>query len=97
MTHELKTDAIPFDDVASGIKTFEIRRDDRGFRVGDRLILRKTLRTGSEMASGAPLVYLADPVEVSVTHILRGPIYGLAAGWVVMSVVKIDHSPAPAE
>jgi hypothetical protein len=46
--HELKTDPQVFDDVVGGRKTFEIRKDDRGFEVGDSLKLRKTRYTGSE-------------------------------------------------
>jgi hypothetical protein len=33
-----------------------------------------------------PLIYTGDEVTVTVTHILRGPVYGLASGWVIMSV-----------
>lgn len=43
MEHELKLSSVWFDDVESGRKTFEVRRDDRagGFRIGDRLRLRE--------------------------------------------------------
>lgn len=42
MIHELKTWPPYFDDVASGVKTVELRReDDRNFEVGDTLILRE--------------------------------------------------------
>jgi hypothetical protein len=34
-THKLKIDAQPFADLASGVKTGEVRNDDRGFEVGD--------------------------------------------------------------
>lgn len=85
MIHELKTDPEVFDAVASGEKTFEIRFDDRGFKVGDTLHLRKTQHTGAEMKEGAPLIYL-DAMGVEVSHILRGPIYGLQEGWVIMSI-----------
>lgn len=39
--HELKTIQPFFDDVARGIKTFEIRLNDRGFQAGDILLLRE--------------------------------------------------------
>jgi hypothetical protein len=87
MIHELKTDPIPFEQVREGLKTFEIRRDDRNFRGGDQLILRKTEYTGAQMAAGAPLVYCGCPaVVVQVLSVMRGPIYGLAEGWCIMSI-----------
>lgn len=88
--HELKTDPEVFDVVASGAKKFEIRFDDRGFRVGDILALRKTRHTGQQMRDGAPLEYVGAPLYAYVTHILRGPIYGLADGWVCMSIQPRD-------
>jgi hypothetical protein len=41
MRHELKTEVRFFEAVQSGAKTFEIRRNDRGFSVGDELLLRE--------------------------------------------------------
>lgn len=41
MTHELKTWPEYFFLVLIGIKTFEIRKNDRNFEVGDTLILQK--------------------------------------------------------
>ena len=38
--HKLKLSADYYDDSASGVKTFEIRKNDRNFRVGDILELR---------------------------------------------------------
>lgn len=40
-THELKTVQPHFAHVQSGAKRAEIRRDDRGFAVGDVLVLRE--------------------------------------------------------
>ena len=90
ITHELKTDPAVFDAVCEGRKTFEIRKDDRLFAVGDLLKLRKTKHSGREMAEGAPLEYDGPPLYVYVTYILRGPIYGLADGWVIMSITPRD-------
>ena len=39
--HKLKLNAAHYDDSASGIKTFEIRKNDRNFKVGDILELRE--------------------------------------------------------
>lgn len=85
-THELKTDPEVFDAVHRGEKTFEIRKNDRGFQTGDALVLRETLHTGAEMANGAPLVYTGRIAERYVTHMLEGPVYGLAEEWVIMSI-----------
>lgn len=41
MTHDLKTLPEYYKDVASGLKTFELRRNDRNFQVGDTLLLRE--------------------------------------------------------
>lgn len=40
-THDLKTIQPYFDDLASGRKTFEVRRNDRAFQAGDTVILRE--------------------------------------------------------
>lgn len=39
--HELKILPEYFEKVLDGSKTFELRKDDRGFNVGDILILRE--------------------------------------------------------
>jgi len=80
-----------FNEVFLGHKTFEIRFDDRGYREGDLLVLRETHYTGEEMRAGAPLEYTGRDCARIVTHVLRGPIYGLKEGWVIMSIT----SPAP--
>lgn len=41
-SHVLKTHAAYFDAVERGDKTFEVRRNDRAFQVGDRLYLVRT-------------------------------------------------------
>ena len=40
MEHELKIYPKYFEDVISGKKTFEVRKNDRKFNIGDILILR---------------------------------------------------------
>lgn len=54
-THELKTDSEVFGLVLIGLKTFEIRKNDREFKCDDYLMLRETKYTGQQMRDGAPL------------------------------------------
>lgn len=84
--HELKTDPAVFQAVLDGEKTYELRKNDRGFAKGHELRLRETRYTGAEMAAGAPLEYTGREVLSVVTHMLTGPIYGLEAGWSILSM-----------
>lgn len=76
-THELKTTQPHFEHARSGAKRAEIRRDDRGFAVGDVLVLREY--------DPASCSYSGREVEVRVTHVLSG-FEGLAAGYVSLSI-----------
>ncbi len=91
-THELKTDPEVFQAVLDGLKTYEIRKNDRGFEVGDVLMLRETLHTGRDMAMGSPLVYTGRQFAATVSHVLHGPVYGLVyglvAGWSILSLAR---------
>lgn len=54
MHHELKILPPYFEAVIDGRKTFEIRRDDRGFQAGDTVLLR-------EYALPPPGVFRTEP------------------------------------
>ena len=95
--HELKTDPGVFDAVASGVKTHEIRRNDRDFKVGDGLLLRRTKFTGAQMhmrPESCPLEYTGEECRRVVSHVLDG--YGLQDGWVILSFAAAPVV-APAE
>lgn len=97
MKHYLKTDPAVFAALLEGAKTYELRKNDRAYQNGDILILKETVHTGAEMAAGAWLSYTGRQTVRLVTHVLHGPIYGLAEGWVILSVVpltgaqRLDH------
>lgn len=64
MVHELKTLPKFFDAVREGKKTFEVRKDDRNFQVGDTLELKKWAAGGC----------YSDRCSVKITYILgRNP------------------------
>lgn len=76
--HELKTWPGPFEAIILGLKTHEIRKNDRGFEEADLLYLREW---DSETKA-----YSGRAIEVRVTYISRGPHWGLPEGLVVMSI-----------
>jgi hypothetical protein len=64
---ELKLESKYFDDVASGLKKFEIRDNtDRDFRVGDLLVMRRW-EDGHYAHADEHVMYYGDPSE-PVTH-----------------------------
>lgn len=79
-THTLKTWPDFFDAVASGDKTFEIRKNDRGFQKGDKLILEKFDPADPEKYTSANALY------VDVTYVLNG--FGLKNGFVALGLGK---------
>lgn len=86
-THQLKTDPIPFDAVWTRRKHFEIRYNDRGYKVGDVLELVETKYSSEQMKKEKkPLIYTGRQQKVVVTHIMYGPEYGLADEWCIMSI-----------
>ena len=75
MTHELKITPIHFNYLILGAKTFEVRKNDRNYQVGDKLLLKEWNFTH----------YTGREVEVEVTHILNDPDY-CKKGFVIMSI-----------
>lgn len=62
-THDLKILPEYFDAVQKGIKNFEIRRNDRDFKVGDILRLREWYHgkyTGREITKRVQYIYFGD-------------------------------------
>ena len=81
--HVLKTWPAPFHALCAGVKTFEFRKDDRGFEVGDMLVLDEWVPLSDHPDGG----YETGHATIRwVTYILRGPAFGLPEGYCVMSV-----------
>lgn len=85
-THELKTDSDVYQAVADGRKTFEIRFNDRNFKVGDQLVLLETIHTGEQMKQGKPLLFSGNELHKKVSYVLSG--YGLQEGWVILGITS---------
>lgn len=85
-THKLKTEPESFEPIVAGRKVAEFRKDDRNFNVGDILRLREWSKETS---------YTNQVVEVEVTHILRGPAFGVPEGYVMMSFIPAAGGDRP--
>lgn len=84
MTHELKVWKTFFDALWYGKKTFEIRKNDRNFRLGDYLILKEyDQRTGeyTDRYIRAYVNYIIDSRELTE--------FGMKPGYVIMCLTNM--------
>lgn len=82
--HELKCWPPYFWGVVGGGKTFELRRDDRGFQPGDELELREWVPEPEHAGGGC---YTGTRARAPVTYVLRaGGVPGLLPGYVVLGL-----------
>lgn len=77
-THELKTWTEYFDKVVDGTKTFELRKDDRNFEVGDKLILKDYDRFRESFTGRKEFR--------EITYKLDGGNFGLEKGFCVLGL-----------
>jgi hypothetical protein len=78
--HDLKCWPDSFNALVHEEKTFEWRKNDRGFEVGDTLWLREW-----EPTSGK---YTGREIKRSVAYILSGSLFGIPEGYCIMSLRK---------
>lgn len=83
--HQLKIDYAFWDDLVAERKTAELRKDDRGYQVGDIMMIK-------------PVVLDSEYFEFEgecqarvITHIVQGGQYGIEAGYCMLSMAKPEH------
>lgn len=89
--HELKCWPEFYSAIERGEKTFELRKDDRGFRPGDVLWLRewRRLRIVDGVAEGE---YTGRDMRRAVSYVMSG--FGLETGFVCMALASCSSSLA---
>jgi len=80
-THTLKTWKPFYNDIVTGIKNFEIRKNDRNFQVGDSLIL-------IEVDPDKELEPTGKQSKVKIIYMLAGKQWGLQTDYVVLGIEK---------
>lgn len=81
--HEVKVWPSYFAAIKSGQKTFEWRRNDRDYAVGDVLVLREYDPTRGAVVPG--LGYTGECVEASITYKAEG-VFGIPVGYCVLAI-----------
>ncbi|MEI6796561.1 MAG: DUF3850 domain-containing protein [Methanomassiliicoccales archaeon] len=77
MEHSLKLDTAFFQAVLEGVKTFELRKNDRGFAVGDDMVLH-------EWKQGT---YTGRSTPVRITYLLQD-YQGLEEGFAILGIKR---------
>lgn len=97
MTHELKTWPEYFNPILTGSKTFEVRKDDRCYKVGDTLHLKEYNLGGAGMSEhDLTGFYTGRELKVTITFILHGPAFGIHEGHCVMGFSLQKELPTTA-
>lgn len=91
--HELKILPQYFEKVLDGSKTFELRKDDRGFEVGDILILKEFKEGFIDNTKGDPVEiekrgYTGRTIVKRISYIYKGCSNGLGlrSGFVILAL-----------
>jgi hypothetical protein len=90
-THELRSWPEFFAPIASGEKTFELRRSDRDYQVGDVLVLREWKPNVHGDDEGE---YTGRSCRRRITYIMEGlgtvgviaPLRGLSCGYAILAL-----------
>jgi ASC-1-like (ASCH) protein len=82
--HFLKTVWPYYDEVVAGRKKFELRLNDRNYKVGDHLVLMEWKIYYGEDAKKPELT--GEMIEVRVTHVFSDGQFGIQPNFVVLSI-----------
>ena len=80
-THEVKLAASWWNDITSGKKRFELRKNDRGYKVGDKLLMQ-------EYAAGA---FTGRTILADITYMLE-EYTGLTEGYAILGIELLKVS-----
>lgn len=104
-THALKTVNPEYYAVLAGRKTFELRKNDRNFKVGDRVVLMewennqltRMQKLSNWIAARFPFCvyypegnYTGRQITAKISYVLRGGKWGLRNGYVILQLENIE-------
>lgn len=91
MIHELKTWPIYFQAIIREGKNFELRKNDRDFKVGDHVRLMEYMPSGSGCYSSNSVgFYTGAHVLLRIAYVLKGcPELGLKEGHCILALHQV--------
>lgn len=87
-THRLKVLIKYADAIMNGTKTFEVRKNDRGYKVGDKIVFDVVTNEG--YAVGAAARHPLNGATYRIDYILDD-FEGLAQKYVALAISKVDE------
>jgi ASC-1-like (ASCH) protein len=92
--HELNTWPEYLNAIMGGRKRFEVRVNDRNFKIGDRLLLREYIRPERKSLKLRHDGYFTQRwARCEITYIMPGGQFGLQEGWCVLSIKLLSCNP----
>lgn len=90
MTHELKILPIYFKAVLEDKKLFEVRKNDKDYKVGDTLVLKEYCPAGTNICGDIAEwdFFTGKAIMAEVTYVLKGGKYGLDKDYCVLGIKK---------
>ena len=84
MIHSIKCVNPFFEDVLAGKKTFEVRKNDRRYKVGDLLLLHEY--------NPEREIYMKRRCLVEVTYMIKGSsLYGIRIGYAILGIRNFEY------
>jgi len=87
VNHELKLSRVYFKHVKSGKKTFEIRKNDRNYRLNDTIEFLETMFRFSEMKWSE--IYTSERFYAQITYVLNA-VQGLHSDYCIFGINVIN-------
>ena len=88
MLHKLKTEPTYFSAVLRGDKTFEIRKNDRNFRLNDEVLLEEFIPK-NYYEDDKEEEYSGKIIHRRISYVLTGGKFGLENGYVILGLAVI--------
>jgi len=88
IAHTLKTWPDVYQEIEDGTKVHEFRKNDRGFKRGDIVLLEEFIPAGER--------FTGRQQAVQIMAISYGPEWGIPKGWAAFSIRKVDGEVAEA-